>query len=761
MHHVCERFYLCRNEKQAMEYSLSTEQEEQEILRRYRTLLRVTRSKDKQDTRMIRKAFRLALDAHSGMRRRSGEPYILHPIEVAIISASEIGLGPTSVICALLHDLVEDTDYTIGDVEQMFGAKIAKIIDGLTKIAGIFENPNASSQAENFKKILLTLSDDVRVILIKLADRLHNMRTLSSMPLEKQLKISSETTYLFAPLAHRLGLYAIKSELEDLAMMYTEPDIYKTLEKKLADTEAERKVYIQHFINPIRKELKNSGIDHIIIGRTKSIHSIYSKMKKKAIPFEEVFDIFAIRVILDSTFDREKVDCWRVYTLVTKHYKPRQDRLRDWLSIPKGNGYESLHTTVMGHEGKWVEVQIRTKRMDEIAEKGYAAHWKYKGEDETDSGLNQWLNKIRELLQSPDQNALDFLDDFKLNLFSDEILVFTPKGELRSMPYNATVLDFAYSIHSQIGNQAIGAKVNFKLVPLNHKLKSGDQIEIITSKVQKPTEEWLGFVTTARAKTQIKDALKEERKKQVEKGKALLKEMFAELKVEHDPATEKAFMDFLKIKSPVTFYYQLAIREIRTSDLKNFLLRSGKRSWLRYLLVNPFAKGAKPGKTELPPLSRMIQDQLREKPEALLLTQNTSEIKHNFAECCNPIPGDDVIGFISSNKSITIHRTSCQEAVRLMSTFGHHIVKTKWASQESIAFLTGIRIQGTDQFGLINDITKVISQDLSIKIRSLNINTFDGLYEGTAMLYVSDTEHLNNLIGTLEKIKGVEKVSRI
>jgi len=743
-----------------MEYKLSTAEEEQEILRRYRTLLRVTRAKDREDTRMIRKAFKLAVDAHNGMRRRSGEPYILHPIEVAIISASEIGLGPTAVICSLLHDLVEDTDYTVADVERLFGAKIARIIDGLTKISGIFENPNASSQAENFKKILLTLSDDVRVILIKLADRLHNMRTLGSMPLEKQLKISSETTYLFAPLAHRLGLYAIKSELEDLAMKYTEPEIYSTLERKLEETESERKAYIQQFTGPIRKELKNAGVDYHILGRTKSIHSIYNKMKNKSIPFEEVFDIFAIRIILNSPFEREKVDCWRVYTLVTKHYKPRMDRLRDWLSIPKANGYESLHTTVMGNEGRWVEVQIRTKRMDEIAEKGYAAHWKYKGDNESDSGLNQWLNKIRELLQSADDNALDFLDDFKLNLFSEEIYVFTPTGELRSMPNNACILDFAYSIHSQIGNQAIGAKVNFKLVPLNHKLKSGDQVEIITSKVQKPNEEWLQFVTTARAKAQIKDAIKEERKKKVETGKKLLAEMFAELKINHDQASEKAFMEHLGIKSTVTFYYQIAIREILVSDLKNFLLKSGKRRWLSYLM-NPFGKGTKGDKKEQPQLSRIIQDQLKERPEALLLTENTSEIQRRLAPCCNPIPGDDVIGFISSNKSISIHRTNCEQAVKLMSTFGHHIVKTKWANQEDIAFLTGIRIQGTDQFGLINNITKVISQELSIKIRALNINTFDGLYEGTAMLYVSDTEHLNNLVKKLTKLKGVEKVSRI
>ncbi len=742
-------------------YLSDTDSEEKLILRRYRNLLKVVRCKDKEDRKQIRKAFQLALDAHTGMRRRSGEPYILHPLEVAIIAAGEIGLGPTSVICALLHDVVEDTDYTLADIELQFGPKVTKIIDGLTKISGIFENPNASQQAENFKKILLTLSDDVRVILIKLADRLHNMRTLGWMPLESQLKISSETSYLFAPLAHRLGLYAIKSELEDLALKYTEPDIYSTLARKLAETETERKRFIHNFIAPIKKDLKAEGIDHEIIGRTKSIYSIYSKMKKKSIPFEEVFDIFAIRVILDSPFEREKVDCWRVYTVVTKHYKPKLDRLRDWLSIPKANGYESLHTTVMSHEGRWVEIQIRTNRMNEIAEKGYAAHWKYKGNGEDqEQGLNEWLNKIRELLQNPDQSALDFLDDFKLNLFSEEIYVFTPKGELRSLPYNASVLDFAYNIHSEIGNRAIGAKVNHRLVPMSHKLKSGDQVEIITSKVQKPREEWFGYVTTARAKTQIKDALKEDRKKQVEKGKALLKEMFDELKIAYDPSTEKAFMDYLKIKSPVNFFYQIAIKEITLQDMKDFLTRSGKRSWLSYI-IHPFHRNPRNNKPDGRTLNRIIQDQLKEKPEELLLTGNINEIKYNLGECCNPIPGDDVIGFITSNKGITIHRTSCPEAIKLMSTFGKHIVKTKWANQESIAFLTGIRIHGVDQMGLINDITKVVSEELNINIRSLNINTYDGLSEGTAMLYVSDTQHLNNLIKKLNKLPGVVKVTRI
>lgn len=752
--------YLCKIRNRDAMYTSDAETEEKLILRRYRNLLNVLRSKDKEDRKQIRKAFKIAMEAHSGMRRKSGEPYVLHPIEVAIIAAGEIGLGATSVICALLHDVVEDTDYSLSDIERLFGAKVAKIIDGLTKISGIFENPNASAQAENFKKILLTLSDDVRVILIKLADRLHNMRTLDSMPVEKQLKISSETTYLFAPLSHRLGLYAIKSELEDLALKYTEPDIYNTLAQKLAETETERKRFINNFINPIKKDLKVENIDHAIIGRTKSINSIYNKMRKKSIPFEEVFDIFAIRIIIDSTFEKEKVDCWKTYTLVTKHYKPKLDRLRDWLSIPKANGYESLHTTVMSHEGRWVEIQIRSKRMDEIAEKGYAAHWKYKDDGDQEQGLNEWMNKIRELLQNPDQSALDFLDDFKLNLFSEEIYVFTPRGELRTLPFQSSVLDFAYSIHSEIGNHSIGAKVNYKLVPLSQKLKSGDQVEIITSKVQKPHEEWFAYVTTARAKTQIKDALKEERKKQVEKGKKMLAEMFGELKVEHSSVTEKAFMEYLKIKSPVNFFYQIAIKDIKTNDLRDFLMRSGKRSWLSYI-INPFHRNSRGGKGESRSLNRIIQDQLKEKPEALLLTDQINEIKYVLGECCNPIPGDDVIGFITSSEGITIHRTSCSEAIRLMSTFGNHIVKTKWANQESIAFLTGIKIYGVDQLGLINDITKVVSEELNINIRSFNINTYDGLSEGTAMLYVSDTKRLDNLIAKLNKIQGVEKVYRI
>lgn len=737
-----------------------SDSEDKMVLRRYRNLLKAVRTKDKDDRKLIRKAFQIALDAHAGMRRKSGEPYIIHPVEVAIIAAGEIGLGATSVICALLHDVVEDTDLTLADIELQFDPKVAKIIDGLTKISGIFENPNASAQAENFKKILLTLSDDVRVILIKLADRLHNMRTLDSMPVEKQLKISSETSYLYAPLAHRLGLYAIKSELEDLALKYTEPDIYTTLTKKLADTEAERKKFINNFVAPIRKDLKSEEIEHVIIARTKSIHSIYSKMKKKSIPFEEVFDIFAIRIILDTDFDKEKVDCWRVYTVVTKHYKPKQDRLRDWLSIPKANGYESLHTTVMSHEGRWVEIQIRTQRMDEIAEKGYAAHWKYKGEDNQEQGLNEWLYKIRELLQNPDQSALDFLDDFKLNLFSEEIFIFTPKGDLRTMPYHASVLDFAYTIHSQIGHHAIGAKVNHKLVPLSYILKSGDQVEIITSKVQKPHEEWLTYVTTARAKSRIKDALREDRKKQVDQGKILLTGMFEELKMVHDSTSEKAFMDYLNIKSPVDFYYQVAMKEITQNDLKEFLIKTGKKSWLR-LIMHPFNRNSRSGKGEPRNLKSIIQEQLKEKPEELLLTGNIGEIRYTLGGCCNPIPGDDVIGLITSNQAITIHRTSCPEAIRLMSTFGKHIVKTKWASQESIAFLTGIKINGIDQLGLINDITKVISEELNINIRSLNINTYDGLSEGTAMLYVSDTRHLNDLISKLGKLQGVEKVYRI
>lgn len=738
---------------------LDIEEEKKDILKRYRNLLKVCKPKtNHEDKKLIRKAFHIAAEAHKDMRRKSGEPYIIHPLEVAYIAVSEIGLGTTSVICALLHDVVEDTDYTLADIEGLFGKKVAQIIDGLTKISGIFDQSTESIQAENFRKILLTLSEDVRVILIKLSDRLHNMRTLDSMTEEKKLKIASETVYLYAPLSHRLGLYAIKSELEDLALKYTEPEIFKTITRKIIETEEERKRFIYKFLLPIKKELNQQGIDYRIIHRTKSVNSIWNKMKKKEIPFEEVYDFFAIRIIIESLIENEKADCWKVYSVVTNHYLPKQNRLRDWISIPKANGYESLHTTAMSRTGKWVEIQIRTSRMDEIAEKGYAAHWKYKNDGETESGLDDWLSRIREILQSPESDALDFLDDFKLNLFSDEIFVFTPKGDLKTLPVQSTALDFAYNIHSQVGNSSIGAKVNHKLVPLSYILKSGDQIEIISSKKQIPKDEWLTYATTARAKTQIKNALKDQKKKHTEEGKEILQAYFKQMKIEFTNSNIRNFQTFTETPGLTDFYYKIATGIIGVNELKEFSLSNEKNSWLNYI-KRPFTKAPKIKTPDA--VSINIREKLKSKPEELLLGKNIKEIDYTISECCNAIPGDDVIGLKTQEHGLIIHRTNCPLAVQIMSTHGGDIVKAKWIQKESISFLTGIKFYGIDRIGFLNDILKVISEELTINIRSINIESSEGMTEGVAMLYVLDTIHLQNVIKKLKKINGVQKILRL
>ncbi len=735
------------------------EAERKEILQQYRELMSALSSKtSEEDQQQIKKAFQIAAEAHKDMRRRSGEPYVIHPLQVARIAVEEIGLGATSVICALLHDVVEDTDYTLKDIEDLFNPTIARIIDGLTKISGIFDHPNSSHQAENFRKILLTLSDDVRVILIKLADRLHNMRTLDSMPSGKQFKIASETTYLYAPLAHRLGLFSIKGELEDLALKYTHPEIYETIATKLRESELERKRFINRFIFPIKKALNYEGIPYKIIHRTKSITSIWNKMKKKEIPFEEVYDLFAVRIIIDTPIEQEKQDCWRVYSMVTDYYRPKMDRLRDWISIPKANGYESLHTTVMSSEGKWVEIQIRSARMDDIAERGFAAHWKYKGDGSvTDLGLDDWLARIREWLQNPDSNALDFLDDFKLNLFSDEIYVFTPKGDIKTLPAGSSTLDFAYNIHSQVGNTAIGAKVNYRLEPLNKKLSSGDQVEIISSKKQKPKEEWYNWVTTARAKTQIKLAIKENRKKYLETGRRTLRKHFRQLKIDFNDANIKALMNFVQEQSEVDFFYKIAIDEINMDKLKAFSMSYKKGNWLR-LIKKQFSRK---NKTISGSLYDEIRNKLESKPEQLLLGQDIGKMNYALADCCNPIPGDDVIGFIKPGKGLEVHRTNCPRAIERMSTYGKTAVKAKWKETPTVEFLTGIKINGIDKIGLVNDIIKIISEELNVNIRSLEIKSHDGLSEGVIMLYISNTDHLKNLINKLEKVEGVQKVQRI
>ena len=699
-----------------------------------------------EENKTIRKAFNLAVEAHKNMRRKSGEPYIFHPIAVARICAEEIGLGTTSVISALLHDTVEDTDVTLEDVEAMFGKKVARIIDGLTKISGVVDH-NISIQAENFRKVLLTLSDDVRVILIKLADRLHNMRTLGSMNKEKQLKIASETEYLYAPLAHRLGLNAIKTELEDLALKYRFPEEYAAIESQLKKTQAVRNRFITSFSNPIKKALDKEGIRYEMKARTKSVFSIWKKIHKKNIPFEEIYDVFALRFIIESEPEREKTDCWQVYSIVTDFYQPSPDRLRDWISMPKANGYESLHTTVMSPTGKWVEVQIRTRRMDEIAERGYAAHWVYKGDNSSESGLESWLTKIRELLENPTPDAIEFLDDFKLNLFSEEIFVFTPKGDLKNMPGGSTALDFAFDIHTQIGQKCIGAKINNKLVPISHVLKSGDQVEIITSNKQTPKEDWLKFVATARAKAKIKDALKEEKKQIAAEGKVILEKKMKDLHVVVNDKNIRAFEEYFKVLNSHELHYQVAKKQIDLNSIKDYEIRNGDIIF-------------KQVEAKQPTLEDLVVT-TRGKNDTLIIGDDTTRLDYKLAPCCNPISGDDVFGFITINEGIKIHRVNCPNAVQLMSNYGYRVVKARWKSQQMLEFLAGVKFRGIDQVGLVNTITNVISKQLNINMRSISFETNDGLFEGVIFLFVHDTSHLDKLIKALKEVNGVTQVERI
>ena len=727
---------------------IDLEAEKKEILKRYRALLRACKpTLQKGDKKEIRKAFEMALESHKDMRRKSGEPYIYHPIAVAQIAAEEIGLGTTSIVCALLHDVVEDTDITLEDIEREFGKKCAKIIDGLTKISGVFDT-NSSLQAENFRKMLLTLADDVRVILIKLADRLHNMRTMDFMPRQKQLKIASETIYLYAPLAHRLGLYAIKSELEDLSMKYLEPDTYKFIATQLNEKKAERNAFIKAFIEPINEILAEQGLVANVYGRPKSIHSIWNKMKKKSIPFEEVYDLFAIRIILDSSPEREKADCWKAYSIVTDLYRPNPDRLRDWVSSPKGNGYESLHTTVMGPKGQWVEVQIRTQRMNEIAEKGFAAHWKYK-ESSNDNGLDQWIQKVRELLSNPESNALDFLDDFKMNLFSDEIFIFTPKGALLQLPLGATALDFAFEIHTDVGARCIGAKVNHKLVPLSHKLQNGDQVEIITSNKQTPKEDWLSIVVTAKAKSKIKSSLKEEKRRIAEEGKEILERKLKSLKITYNTDNLNKLSYFFKLPSTQELFVEVAKGKIELKDLKEYVASEKEIENRGNEKVNDEEK-----------VTTLLKKVKSPESDVLLIGEDLQKIDYTLANCCNPIPGDDVFGFVTVNEGIKIHRTNCPNAAQLMANYGYRIIKAKWNTQQEITFLTGLRIVGIDDVGLINNLTKVISNDFKVNIRSITVDTNDGIFEGSIKVFVNDKEHLDQLIKNLLDVKGVTSVTR-
>ena len=724
---------------------IDVEGEKKEIQKRYRALLKACKpTMEKGDKRQIRQAFELSVDAHKNMRRKSGEPYIYHPIAVAQIAAEEIGLGTTSIVCALLHDVVEDTELTLEDIEREYGKKVANIIDGLTKIAGVFDQ-TSSIQAENFRKMLLTLADDVRVILIKLADRLHNMRTLESMPRDKQLKISSETAYLYAPLAHRLGLYSIKSELEDLSMKFTEASTYKLIAQKLNETKIERNKFINEFIKPIEEKLTAQGLSYSIYGRPKSIFSIWKKMKSKGVPFEEVFDLFAIRIILDSPIEDEKSDCWKSYSIVTDQYIPNPDRLRDWISSPKGNGYESLHTTVMGPKGRWVEIQIRSKRMNEIAEKGFAAHWKYK-EQSNENGLDVWIQNVREMLSNPESNALDFLDDFKMNLFTDEIFIFTPKGTLMKLPFGSTALDFAFDIHTDIGAKCIGAKVNHKLVPLSYKLLNGDQVEIITSEKQKPKEEWLNFVITSKAKAKIKITLREQKIQIAEAGKELLVSKLNALKIPYNPQQLSKICLYFDLNSVLDLNYQVAIGKIDLKELRAFQIAEKKQSDNNKVDVESFNQ-----------LAKLIKSK---DSDMLMIGEEVDKINYKLSPCCNPIPGDDVFGFVTATEGIKIHRTNCPNAIKLMSNFGYRIVKVKWTEQKEIAFLTGIKITGIDDVGVVSNITRVISSDLKVNMRSITVDSDDGIFEGTLMVYVNDTSHLAILLNRLKQVNGVLSVTR-
>ena len=725
--------------------------EKKEILKEYRRLLgNVQFNLRKRDRERIRQAFEMAIEYHAGMRRKSGEPYIFHPLAVARIVSEEIGLETTSIVCALLHDTIEDTELTLEDVENAFDKNTAKIINGLTKISGVFDL-NSSIQAENFRKLLLTLTDDIRVILIKLADRLHNMRTLYSMPRDKQLKIASETDFLYAPIAHRMGLYKVKSELEDLSMKYREPEMYKFIAKKLNETKRSRNRYINNFITPLSDLFTKKKLNLEIYGRSKSIHSIWSKMKKQGVSFEEVYDLFAIRIIVDSPDAKERSDCWNVYSIISDLYRPNPKRLRDWISNPKSNGYEALHTTVVGLKGKWVEVQIRSKRMHEIAEKGVAAHWKYKegGTVNSDDGVDQWLASIQSLLNDKEQNALEMVNNFKMNLFSSEIFVFTPKGDLKRLRRYATALDFAYDVHSDIGNKCIGAKVNQKLVPLSYVLKTGDQIEILTSKKQKPNEDWLSFVVTGKAKNAVKKAINEELRFTAEDGKQILVRKFKQLKINAVDENFWTISNYFKLTSPLDLFVAISKNKIKFGDLKNLEV------------VHGIVKANRPKvQAKKDDFQETIAKTLSKNAELIIMGQSSDQLDYSFAPCCNPIPGDDVFGFITINDGIKIHRTTCPNSVQLMSKYSYRVVKTKWNNQRDVAFLSGLKLNGIDTMGVISQVSEIITNNLHINMKSISFESKDGIYEGKIMLYVTDSEQLEIVINQMKAIEGLVSITR-
>ena len=738
-----------------MQYTATLEEENKEIAKRYKDLLRGTYEiLSKEDKDLIRKAFDIAVDAHSKQRRKTGEPYIFHPIAVAKIVAKEIGLGATSIAAALLHDVVEDTSYTIADMEQLFGETIARIVNGLTKISRLNKEQDASIQAENFRKMLLTLNDDVRVILIKIADRLHNMQTMDAMPDDKQVKIASETLYIYAPLAHRLGLYNIKTELEDLGLKYTEPEVYNSIVEKIKESKEEQQNYLARFSKTIEDGLSQENFKYVIKGRFKSIFSIRRKMLKQNVSFDEVFDKYAIRIIYKPITKDEKHDAWKIYSIVTDNFRPNPARLRDWISQPKTTGYEALHITVVGPDAQWVEVQIRSERMNEIAEKGYAAHFKYKQGTDNESGLEAWLNKLKETLESQNINAVDFVEDFKLNLYAKEIYVFTPKGELKSLPKDASALDFAFSIHTDVGLKCRGAKVNGKLVPLSHTLNSGDQIEVITSSTNKPNARWLDFVITARAKTKIRAALKEEEKKIAEEGKAVLMRKLRHLKITFNEKVVNELVVYFKLKTSFDLFYRIGNGAIDNTQLKAFVGQRNSKilNFFKSKLTRSAPK-TEPQATD--------DEEVTSKYDALVFGKEEEKLDYKLSKCCNPIPGDKVFGFLTINDGIKVHKKNCPNAISLQSNYAYRIMPAKWIDSTKQDFKAVLHISGVDNKGIVNNVTRIISNNMGVFIHSINISGDEGVFDGKISLSVKNSAQLNKLITNIQKVEGVRKVERV
>jgi guanosine-3',5'-bis(diphosphate) 3'-pyrophosphohydrolase len=732
---------------------IDLEKENKAIAQEYKELLRISyQTLTPEDKKLIRKAFDVAMDAHKDQRRKSGEAYFFHPIAVAKIVASEIGLGATAIAAALLHDVVEDTPITVEDIEKMFNPKVAQLVEGLTKISKVQKEMNVSMQAENFRKMLLTLNDDVRVILIKIADRLHNMLTLDTMEDYKQVKIASETLYIYAPLAHRLGLYKIKNKLEDLALKYTEPGTYNDIVSRIKETKEEQDAYIKDISDVLKTTLDIEKLDYIIKGRPKSIYSIYRKMKAQGVGFDEVYDKFALRIVYKSNPHEEKFLAWKIYSIVTDHYRPSPSRLRDWISSPKTTGYEALHITVMGPKGRWVEVQIRSERMDEIAEKGYAAHYKYKQGGSEESGLDIWLNLLKEALENSETNAVDFVEDFKMNLYSKEIFVFTPKGEIKSLPKGATSLDFAFSIHSEVGIRTRGTRVNGKLVPLNHELKSGDQIEIITSQYQKPTINWLDYVTTSRAKNKIKNVLNENTKKIAEEGKEVLTRKLKHLKITLSESVVNELVNFFKLKTSLDLFYRVGVGAIENQQLKDYAAQ--KSNTFINFFKNKIKRNASTASEDI------HKQVLNSNYDMLVFGADQDKLDYKLSTCCNPIPGDEVFGFITINEGIKVHKRDCPNAISLQSNYAYRIMQAKWIDSSQQEFKAILHITGMDTIGLTNKLTKVISDNMNVNIQSISLSGDAGIFNGQIAVIVQNNNILKKLIDNIKQIDGIDKVSR-